>query len=154
MLYQKNKFLPGSCLFIFYLLIDNGNQETYGAENPHKNLSGRGNNACMKLLGHLSKGLESEVLYSVKSRSDSPNSTSIVSVFNHSPKYFLFYIKKSQYILSNLDQIDTKRGENYSQKVPLLLSWMYTTLTQILDQIIKGMISSTYCKSYQILLIP
>ena len=57
----------------------------------------------MKLLGHLSKGLESKVLYSVKSKSHSPNWTPIVSVFNECLRHFSIYIIKSKYILTTLD---------------------------------------------------
>ena len=37
MFYQKNKFLPGSYLFIFYLAMDIGNQKTYDVGEPHQN---------------------------------------------------------------------------------------------------------------------
>ena len=56
--YQRNEFLPGQCHFIFYLAIYVGETKTYGIGWRSTFRILRGHNACIALLGHLSKGLE------------------------------------------------------------------------------------------------
>ena len=36
--FQKNKFFLGSCHFIFYLVMDIGEQKTYDIGGPHQNM--------------------------------------------------------------------------------------------------------------------